>query len=252
MKQTIACTIALLTAIAAGISLRFLIRPSRASRPVTPASAHFLPALAVAQGARSQPLSRPGLKSTNVLILPKASPAFIGYWGGFVHSRIHSIIPGYLTGSNPARVSVMFGQAGDTIFMASELYSSHSQRIIGRPRARIISPGQAVITYASEDRQLYYRCRHSFTLTPTDRIQYRAAIAVYQRATRALVGTVSQHAWLTRMVTARRRREFARPSANGIPRGAVAASSDFAPSNAREKATLELPAHGGLIPRHGS
>ncbi|MGH7917775.1 MAG: hypothetical protein ACREQE_09920, partial [Candidatus Binataceae bacterium] len=67
----------------------------------------------------------------------------------------------------------MFGQAGNTIFMTSELYSSGRQQIIGRPQARVINPAQAVITYASEDRQLYYRCKHSFRLTRTGRIQYR-------------------------------------------------------------------------------
>ncbi|MGH7918192.1 MAG: hypothetical protein ACREQE_12030, partial [Candidatus Binataceae bacterium] len=120
-----------------------------------------------------------------------------------------------------------------------------------RPQARVINPAQAVITYASEDRQLYYRCKHSFRLTRTGRIQYRGTIDVYQRSTRALVGTVSQRVSLTRLLSARRRREFARPSASEIPRGAVAASSNFAPAAATGRTTLELPKRDRAISHRG-
>jgi hypothetical protein len=180
---------------------------------------------------------------STLLVLPEASNAFIGYWGGYVHSRIHSIVPGYLTGENPSRVSVMFGRSGDAIFVASELYSSPRQHILSRPRARMVSPQEALITYTSEDRQLVYKCSHTFLLRNNGEIQYRSRIDVYSRPGRTLVGTVTQRASLRRLLTIKQRRAFARPSPSQIPRSSIAAVQDFSPSRSAARPTFELPSH---------
>jgi hypothetical protein len=139
-----------------------------------------------AQRAVSDKVPTPGSQS-NVLELPSASLDFVGYWGGYTHSTIYSVIPGALTGENPDRASIVFGRAGDTVFIASELYNSPTQRLIGRPSARISNPREAVIQYRSEDSELEYKYECHFRLLESSKMTFRNRGLVYRRSGRELV-----------------------------------------------------------------
>lgn len=172
---------------------------------------------------------------TNVLELPKASLDFVGEWGGYTHSSIHSVVPGYLSGKNPDRVSIVFGRSGDTVFIGSELYSSPNQRLLGGPTARIASPGEALIEYESEDAELHYGYTHSFALLASGRIAYRERVYVYERRTNHLVGFVEQRAMLRRLLTADEQILFARPSLDEVPWREVSSSRDFSDQNSNKQ-----------------
>src|ERR1700693_5311718 len=139
------------------------------------------------------------VRNRNVLELPRASLDFVGYWGGYVHSTISSVIPGALTGANPDRASIIFGRAGDTVFISSQLYSSPTQRLIGRPRARISDPQEAVIQYRSEDSELEYKYECHFRLLESGQMSFRNRVVVYGRR-RKLVGTVKQEGMLSQLL----------------------------------------------------
>jgi len=111
-----------------------------------------------AQRAASDKSPADGSQS-NVLELPRASLDFVGYWGGYTHSTIFSVVPGEMTGESPDRASIVFGHRGDTVLIATELYAGAGQRLIGRPSARISNPREAVIQYRSEDSE----CSRSLT-----------------------------------------------------------------------------------------
>jgi hypothetical protein len=162
----------------------------------------------------------------NILELPKASSDFVGYWGGYVHSSIESISAG-LTGSGPDRLSVVFGRQGDTVFMSSELYSSPNQRIVQRPKARILSPRVATIEYESADPDFIYICHHTFRLNHESTINYQATIGIYRQNSRKLMGVVIQRATLRRFRTARDQLRFARPGRDLVPRAEVSARSEI-------------------------
>jgi hypothetical protein len=182
-----------------------------------------------AQQAVSDKVSAPGSQS-NVLELPRASSDFVGYWGGYTHSAIDSIIPGALTGENPDRASIVFGRAGDTVFIASELYSSPTQRLIGRPRARISNPREVVIQYRSEDNELEYKYECHFRLLESSKMSFRNSAFVYDRWRRKLVGTVKQEGMLSRLLTLDERRPFARPSLHEVPKSEILTRKNFSAS----------------------
>ena len=163
----------------------------------------------------------------NILELPKASTDFVGYWGGYVHSSIRRLSPD-LIGTSPDRVSVVFGRRGDTVFMASELYSSPNQKIVRRPNARIAGPRVAIVEYESADNDLYYICDHRFRLKDASSINYRSTVEVYDLNSHRLVGIVTQRATLKRLLTPRAQLPFARPARNQIPRAAISATSGSA------------------------
>lgn len=164
---------------------------------------------------------------SNVLELPKVSLNFVGDWGGYTHSSIHSVQPDLLTGETPDRASVIFGRQGDTVFIAAELYSSPNQRILGKPRVRVLGPQEANVQYESEDSELYYAYTCHFTLLDSGRIAYRNRVEVYDRHTRDLVGTVKQRAMLRRLLTANDQLRFARPSRHEVPQREISASTRF-------------------------
>jgi hypothetical protein len=169
----------------------------------------------------------------NVLELPKASLDFVGEWGGYTHSVIHSVVPGHLSGKNPDRVSIIFGRSADTVFITSELYSSPNQRLLGEPVARVANPGEALIEYESEDAELHYGYTHSFGLLASGRIAYRERVFVYERRTNHLVGFVEQRATLKRLLTADEQILFARPSLDQVPWREVSSSRDFSDQNSK-------------------
>ncbi|HXZ87501.1 MAG TPA: hypothetical protein VEF07_02945 [Candidatus Binataceae bacterium] len=165
---------------------------------------------------------------SNVLELPKASLDFVGFWGGYTHSTLHSVRPEFLTGENPDRASIIFGRQGDTVFIAGELYSSPSQRILGRPRASVLSPVEAIVHYEADDAELHYNYTCRFTLVDSSRIVYRNAVEVYNRRSGNLIGTVKQRAILRRLLTTEQQRRFARPSRHELPQKEISASTSFA------------------------
>jgi hypothetical protein len=165
---------------------------------------------------------------SNVLELPKASLDFVGFWGGYTHSTLHSVRPGLLTGENPDRASIIFGRQGNTVFVTGTLYSSPNQRILGRPRAHVLSPVEAIVHYESDDAELHYDYTCRFTLVDSSRMVYRNAVEVYDRRSGTLIGTVKQRATLKRLLTIEERRRFARPSRHELPQKDISASTSFA------------------------
>jgi hypothetical protein len=163
----------------------------------------------------------------NVLELPKASSDFVGYWGGYIHSSIQRFSPD-LIGTSPDRVSVIFGRRRDTVFMASELYSSQTQKIVDRPKVTIASPRLAIVKYESADNDLYYDCSHRFQLNGTAMISYVSRIDVYSLNSHRLMGIVAQRSTLKRLRTSRDQLEFARPSRLQVPRADISASANLA------------------------
>jgi len=163
----------------------------------------------------------------NILQLPKASTDFVGYWGGYIDSSVQRLSPN-LIGTSPDRVSVVFGRQGDTVFMASELYSSPKQKIVQGPKARVVDARLAIVEYESEDSDLYYICRHHFRLNGAFSISYRTTIDVYDRNSHGLMGIVTERATLKRLRTPREQLEFAKPGRNQIPRAEISARGSFA------------------------
>ena len=160
----------------------------------------------------------------DTLELPKASPDFVGYWGGYVHSSMQRFNPD-LIGKNPDRVSVIFGRAGGTIFVASDLYTSPQQKIVRRPTVRVVRTRRVIVEYKSTDNRFYYFCSHHFQLDSASIISYDSKIDVYDRSSRTLVGIVTEHATLKRLRSPREQLEFARPSPLEVPRAGIWATA---------------------------
>jgi hypothetical protein len=231
MIKFIALTALTTASVAAGIAgaLR-LTRPKLGS-----ASALHTPAVASIDSTLAYPSQHAGQSTSsfsatslqaNILELPKASTDFVGYWGGYVHSSIQRFSPD-LIGTSPARVSAIFGRRRDTIFMASELYTSPSQKIVRRPKVRVVDARTAIIEYQSADNDLQYICNHRFQLKDISTISYRSTVDVYDRGSHVLMGVVIGRATLKRLLTPREQLEFARPSRLEIPRAAISASAGF-------------------------
>src|SRR5260370_31678797 len=83
----------------------------------------------------------------NVLELPEASLDFVGEWGGYTHTTIHSVLPARLSGSNPDRVSIVFGRTGGTFFIGSDLYPSPNNHLPLSPPTPISTPDTHIIPY---------------------------------------------------------------------------------------------------------
>jgi len=198
-----------------GISIKAATREDTPSKLIVPQ----------AQRAASDEVPAPGSRS-NVLELPRASLDFAGHWGGYVHSTIFSVIPGALTGANPDHASIIFGRAGDTVFIASELYSSPTQRLIGRPSARISNPREAVIQYRSADSELEYKYECHFRLLESGKMSFRNRVVIYDRR-RKPVGTVKQEGMLIRLLTLDEQRAFARPSLHEVPKSEILTRKSF-------------------------
>jgi len=164
---------------------------------------------------------------SNVLELPRASLNFVGTWGGYTHSTLHSAAPGLLTGETPDRASIIFGRQDDTVFIAAKLYGPPNQRIQGKPEVRVLSPEEAIVRYSSADRELLYEYTCRLTLVNSSRLLYRNTVDVYERDSGSLVGSVKQHAILRRLLTAADQRRFARPSPDEVPQREIAAGVQF-------------------------
>jgi hypothetical protein len=191
--------------------------PSIASQVTHPAQPATPPAISASLENTGQP---------NTLELPEASVDFVGYWGGHVHSSIQRLNQDFI-GQSPDRVSVVFGRAGDTIFIASELYSSQEQKFVRRPTARVVRARTAIVEYQTTDNQLYYIHSHRFQLNGASIITYHSRVDVYERSSRALVGIVTARATLKRLRTPREQLEFARPSRFAVPRAGIWARAKF-------------------------
>jgi hypothetical protein len=218
-----------------GIVLKLTMRPDgdAAANGFSPRQPGASPTLVFAHGQSlalvpSALPSAAGGSESNVLELPKASLDFVGFWGGYTHSTLHSVRPGLLTGENPDRASIIFGRRGDTVFITGELYSSPSQRILGRPRARVLSPIEAIVYYEADDAELHYDYTCRFTLVDSSRMVYRNAVEVYDRHSGTLIGTVKQRATLRRLPTIEEQRRFGRPSRHELPQKEISASTSFA------------------------
>jgi len=111
--------------------------------------------------------------------------------------------------------------------MASQLYSSPKQKIVHGPKARIASARLAIVEYESTDNDLYYICSHHFQLNSTFSISYRSTVVIYDRNSHRLMGVVTEHATLKRLLTPREQLEFARPARNQIPRAEISARGGF-------------------------
>jgi hypothetical protein len=220
-------------ALAAGIAAALrLTRPKPGSAVVlqSPAIASIDSALAYSSqdAGHSSSLFRGKGAQSDILELPKASTDFVGYWGGYVHSSIQRLSPS-LVGKSPDRVSVVFGRDGDTVFIASELYSSPTQKLVHHPNARMVTARIAIIEHESTDQDLDYICRDRFRLNDSATISYQGTIEVYDLTSHRLMGVVTQTARLKRLLTARDQRRFARPGQDQIPRAAISAKSSFVP-----------------------
>jgi len=164
----------------------------------------------------------------DMLELPKANADFAGQWGGFIHSSIQRLNPD-LIGASPDRISIVFGRRGGTVFMASELYSSPTQRIVRRPKASVVGARLVIVEYESADRNLYYVYSDRFQLSEVSHISYHSTVEVYSSDRHQLMGVVTEHATLKRLRTRREQLEFARPGPNQIPRAEVSASARITP-----------------------
>jgi hypothetical protein len=233
IKTFIGLTLLVVFALAAGIAAALrLTRPELFSAVPHNGGAELLDSqrtdLSVKDIPALTPQSPQNNAEANVLELPKASTDFVGYWGGYIHSSIKRLSPD-LIGTSPDRVSVVFGRQGDTVFMASKLYAAPNQRIVLAAKARILGPRVAVITYESEDHDLYYVCRHSFQLMDVSAIRYEATFDIYDIDSRKLMGIVTQNAILKRLRTVAELVRFARPARNEVPRAEISAREQFAP-----------------------
>jgi len=218
--------------LAAGIAAALrLARPELGSAVALPGRA--IPSIDSAltypsqHGEQSSSFSPGNNSQANLLQLPKASTDFVGYWGGYIHSSIQRLSPD-LIGTSPDRVSVIFGRQGDTVFMASELYSSPKQKIVKGPKARVVSGRLAIVEYESADSDVYYICSHRFHLNSAFSISYQTTVNVYDRNSHRLMGVVTERATLKRLLTPRQQLEFARPGRNQIPRAEISARGSFA------------------------
>jgi hypothetical protein len=228
----IALTALVSLSLAAGISAalrltRPVLRPVFAPDPIRMTPVNSTIAYRTKIGGQSTSLLAAN-RQPNILELPTASADFVGYWGGYIHSSIQRFSPD-LTGTSPDRVSVVFGRKGDTVFMASELYSSPNQKVVRGPRTRIIGSRLAIVEYESTDNDLYYICSHRFRLNDGSSISYQSTIGMYDRNSHRLMGIVTQAAKLRRLLRAREQLLFARPSQLQIPRNEISASANFAP-----------------------
>jgi hypothetical protein len=213
-----------------GITIKTAAREDTPSKLTVPQSQRAVSDKMLALGSPS-----------NVLELPMASLDFVGYWGGYVHSTIFSVIPGALTGANPDRASIVFGRAGDTVFISSQLYSSPTQRLIGRPSARISNPREAVIQYWSEDSELEYKSECHFRLQESGGMSFRNRVFVYGKRRRKLVGTVRQEGMLSQLLTLDEQRAFARPSHHEVPKSEILTTKNFSAfGSGREGNTAEV------------
>jgi hypothetical protein len=221
-------SLALAAGIAAALRLARLKTPGVMALP-TPAIVPINYAVAhPSQNAgQSTSLLRGSGSQANVLELSKASTDFIGYWGGYIHSSMQRFNPD-LFGTSPERVSVVFGRRGDTIFIASELYSSPTQKIVQLPKITIARPKIVVLKYESADDKLYYICQHRFRLNGSSLISYESRIDVYDLSSHRLAGIITQHAMLKRLLTLRDQLQFSRPSRLEVPRAQVSASARVA------------------------
>jgi hypothetical protein len=172
-------------------------------------------------------LSNSGSQS-NVLELPKASPDFIGVWGAYTHSTVYSVVPGALVAKGPDRISVTFGRDGDTVFVASELYSAPNQQVIGGPRTWMSDSTEALIEYEARDSELYYVYKHRFKLLGSSKIAYSEKVNIYERRSHNWVGVATQHALLKQLTTSDQRRKFARPSPFEVSKGEALANKRLA------------------------
>ncbi len=163
-----------------------------------------------------------------MLELPSASADFVGVWGAYTHSTVYSVTPGALVAKGPDRISVTFGRQGDSVFIASELYTGPHQRIAGTPRASMSSPAQAVVTYKASDDQLDYVYLHRFKLLRSGKIAYSQKVDIYDRRNGKLVGRATQHAVLKRLTTPQEWVEFSRPAPFEVSRGEVSAARNLA------------------------
>ncbi|HKV55253.1 MAG TPA: hypothetical protein VJN94_11510 [Candidatus Binataceae bacterium] len=180
-------------------------------------------AVEVSQNATRSPASSTTYGTlSNLLELPQASHDFVGDWGGYTHSTIVRIAP-ELEGTSPDRVSIVFGQAGDSIFAQSVLYTPANQRVVLKATATLFGARRFLIRYEAEDRELYYVYAHRFDLIHTGEISYRGTIKVYSLHGHGLLGIVTQRATLKRLLTVREQLRFARPSLQEIPRAEISA-----------------------------
>jgi hypothetical protein len=161
--------------------------------------------------SQSNTLELPPGSQANVLELPRASLDFVGVWGAYTDIAVQSVVPGALVAKGADRISVTFGREGDTVFIASELYAGPGQHIVGRPRARMPSPTEALITYDGRDHDLDYVYLHQFRLLRSGKIAYSQKVDIYERRTHSLVGRATQHAMLQQLTTIEERRKFSRP-----------------------------------------
>jgi hypothetical protein len=220
--------IASLLAVATVFCLEWLSVPSHTTATGTSTSSRIAasaPLIIPSSQAASQDVFS---TSSNVLELPTASLDFVGDWGGFTDSS-----PSVM-GVGPDRVSVIFGRRGDAVFFASELYSPSGQKIIGKPRVRILNPRETMIEYSSEDAEVQYVYSHRFRLLASGRMAYRQSVELYDRQTRGLLGTATQHALLHRLVTDDEKRLFSQPSSDDIHRGTIETTKNFLPGVSRK------------------
>ena len=156
--------------------------------------------------------------SSNVLELPTVSLDFVGYWGGFTRNT------GSAIEHNSDHVGVVFGRRGNKAFFATELYSPAGQHILHKPRARIVTPTEAVIEYESEDDEIDYGYSHRFRLLNSGKMVYKEAICLYERKGHHLIGVAEQRSILRRLTTMKEWRSFVRPAPDDVLEGKISAS----------------------------
>jgi hypothetical protein len=237
MAKTGISRLAVWAALASGSIAAGIVMASRLTQsPAGSAAPSSTAAFASAESARmsqAQPAELTNnLNGTtaeaNILLLPKASADFVGYWGGYIHSSVERFDPSFI-GIGPERVSVIFGLESDTVFMDSELYSSLRQRIVHGPTASIRGARLMLVEYESVDNDFDYTFRHRFRLNDATSVSYRATVDVYERGSHRLIGVVEEKATLKRLRTAREQLAFARPGHNLLPRAEVSAHGNSRP-----------------------
>ena len=144
-----------------------------------------------------------------------------------MHSSIQRLSPD-LIGVGPDRVSIVFGRHDDTVFVASQLYSSPKQHIVHQPKTIISNPRLAIIKYESADAELYYVCSHRFRMVNASTIIYRATIHVFDLKSDRALGVVIQTARLKRLSTISEQLKFSRPAINQTARSQITAEENFA------------------------
>jgi hypothetical protein len=132
LRRTLpAALLALLTAIAPGVSAQQIGRQRSSGGTL-----ELPPLTGNRQRASSSATPVPMTPGQNVLVIPRASPDFVGAWGG--HLRLTRAL-GEVPVARDAIVSLAFGESSGMVFMQTTAFAGRSSQIV-KTTADVVNP----------------------------------------------------------------------------------------------------------------